>query len=211
MVSLVKSIHDQPDRVIKQCYLPIFKETWLNLIKIFKERTDDTELVAAATEQVLKSTEFLQQEVVFMFSEIQDTLLACFMANKANFCCINAYATICEVLSKKSPEVKQLINSLTENVLQLLTNQIFINSDASQPIATRLNQDIAQSISLVIFAYLKIDPVPFITCRYFNEIMQLISQILVEVTNKELQSAFCRVVLKLVEIVRQLDNEQQQL
>jgi len=41
-----------------------------------------------------------------MFNEMQESLISCFMASKANFCAINAYASICEILSKKSVEVK---------------------------------------------------------------------------------------------------------
>lgn len=44
------------------------------------------------------------------------------MANKANFCTITAYASICEVLAGKNAEVKVQIANLTDNVFQIITN-----------------------------------------------------------------------------------------
>jgi len=71
-------------------------------------------------------------------------------------------------------------------VFELLSKQLFLTQDTSINFADRIDQDIAQSLALLMFSFLKIDTIPFINSRYFTELIALIAQILIEVTNKDL-------------------------
>ena len=84
------------------------------------------------------------------------------MKSKSNLACVNAYASVCEELSRKSPEVRQTIHQTTDRVFELLSSYMFASQDNSVPFSERLDIAVAESLATIMNTFIQIDVVPFL-------------------------------------------------
>ncbi|CDW78104.1 transportin-serine arginine isoform a [Stylonychia lemnae] len=190
----IKALEHIDQEILYQNLFPIVSGILNLLFTILEQKYNDTEVVLYICNFFQRLFHALKSKLKDIFQQLAKSLITCFNLQPENISCLQVFTLSCQML-KDEPSVQTTLGLLYDELCQVIMSKIYLKGQVS---IEALNTDVIKSLSELMNRVAEMNINILKNSKYFNDIIILFSETLLNVnekeTNNQLVLFFCYLI-----------------